>query len=333
MGRTTIKDVARISGLSVTTVSQVLNKRKSFSEETVKKVMETVQQTGYVPDRNARQLRGPRRRQIAVVIPELSNPWFGSLMTELENSLDKQQEEVDLFLQTSRKTGVNQTVKDLIARGADGLIIADSVSNYTDINEALKTSNIPYVFLDRAKNQQEYHSILVDDLLGGALAAKHLISLGHFHVAIIVSDQDMHNLNLRQKGFIDKWRETNKTDPQIIKTSLDKRGGIRAADLLNEHVTGVFALNDEMAIGLMHGLHNKGINVPTDISVIGYDGISEDEFTIPALTTIRQPMVKMSDEAISLLFYQLNQKVNDSVHSILIPKLIIRESTAQVKQD
>lgn len=97
MGRTTIKDVARISSLSVTTVSQVLNKRKSFSEETVKKVMETVQQTGYVPDRNARQLRGPRRRQIAVVIPELSNPWFGSLMTELENSLDKQQKEADLF--------------------------------------------------------------------------------------------------------------------------------------------------------------------------------------------------------------------------------------------
>lgn len=331
MGRTTIKDVARISGLSVTTVSQVLNKRKSFSEETVKKVMETVQQTGYVPDRNARQLRGPRRRQIAVVIPELSNPWFGSLMTELENSLDKQQKEADLFFQTSRKTGVTQTVKDLILSGVDGVIIADSVSNYTDINEALKTSNIPYVFLDRAKNQQEYHSILVDDFLGGALAAKHLISLGHFHVAIIVSDQDMHNLNLRQKGFIDKWRETNKTDPQIIKTPLSKCGGIRAASLINPHVTGVFALNDELAIGMMRGLHNRGVAVPEDVSLVGYDGISEGEYLVPSLTTIEQPMIEMCDEAISLLSHQLDQQLSDSVHTLLIPRLITRESTQSIR--
>lgn len=330
MAKVTIKDVARAAGVSVTTVSQILNHKKVFPDDTIAKVQQVVKEMGYVADRNARQLRGPKRSQTAVVIPDFTNPFFGSLVTNLRSHLLKLDAEMDLSIITANSKGLTSTVEEVINRGFEGIIIADTSTNIKMLNENLIKIKLPFVLLDRAEIKEAQHSVLVDDYLGGQMAAEHLFNLGHRNASLIVPDFFVDNLVIRQKGFVEFWEKHTDTSLQIVTVPLSKDGGKNAAKEISSNSTAVFALNDQLAIGLLRGLYEQHVRVPEDISVVGYDGIDDTKYTFPSLTTVSQPLDELSEQAIIKLLNQFNAQQIPEGNNILSPKLTIRESTKKL---
>lgn len=333
MSKTTIKDVARLAGVSVTTVSQILNKKKEFPSDTVEKVMDIVKQTKYTANFNARKLRGNTNKQILVIIPSIFNNYFSSLLAEINKFIFSNNLAIDLSFKTTGQAGLTKTIEDVANQGIDGLIIADTSQNIKTLQPALENINIPYTILDRPTFDDNIHSNSIADYLGGQKVAEYLANLGHSHVAMLTPNFHIENLAIRQKGFLDYWDTNVHSEVQVVGTKICKEGGRNAAKQIYKNVTAVFCVNDELGIGLIRGFHDLGISVPDKVSVIGFDGIDASKFCIPSLTT----MNIQRDQAVFRFMSKLLNQFDDFEYSIdfepLLPKLIIRESTKKILEN
>lgn len=183
MKKVSIKDVAREAGVSVTTVSHILNHNDSrFSATTIKNVHAVSERLGYAPNKHAKQLRGSKIQTIGVILPSLTNPFFSALMQSIH---DHKPSDVDLCFLTSTATDLYDNIKHLIDRGIDGLIIAQYISSPDALNNYLKKHHVPYVVLDQNDHQGYTDFVRTNEYQGGQLAAQHLIELGHNHMIIV----------------------------------------------------------------------------------------------------------------------------------------------------
>ncbi|HLR18972.1 MAG TPA: LacI family DNA-binding transcriptional regulator [Staphylococcus sp.] len=330
MKKVSIKDVAKEAEVSLTTVSHILNKKSDrFSEETVNKVIAAKERLGYFPNKNAQQLRGSKTKLIGVLLPNLTNPFFSTMMQTMD---DHKPNDVDLFFLTTEEDKIEEGIMHLVERGMDGLIIAQMIKNPTRLNQYLADHNIPYIVLDQSDDHGFTDIVKTDERHGGELAAAHLIDYGHTDLAIIQPYNLTNNMKTRMKGFID-YCETHKVpSPTIIETDLSKEGGFSVVDdIIKTKATATFATNDEVAVGIMRGLADKGLHVPNDISVIGFDDIDIAKYLTPALTTVAQPIKKIGEASLTLITNKLNQN-DETLHNIALHnELIIRETTKYFK--
>ncbi|QAR34629.1 LacI family DNA-binding transcriptional regulator [Latilactobacillus curvatus] len=332
MKKTTIKDVARRSGMSIATVSQILNQRGRFTQSTINKVNTAAKDLGYVPDKNAKQLRMRSAITITVVLPNLTNPFFSSLVQSMQQYLESSgYENIDLTFQTSVFNRLDETINNLINRGIDGLIITEPLPNPTHTHELLTLHHIPYVVTDRNIDSDLTDSVSTNEFSGGELAAQHLKILGHKKVGIITPSYISPSINHRIDGFMSHWPDKGEMQPIKFYTEFSKNGGKQIArEIAKSDVTGVFTLNDEVAIGLIRGLSDLNISVPDDLSIIGFDDIDYANYTVPTLTTVAQPISEIGSASLSLLIQRL---VNDTASDIIPQKLtfnnklVAREST------
>lgn len=294
--KVTIRDLAEAAGVSVTTVSQILNgKGERFSIETRQRVHQLQEDLGYVPDFNARNLIMKSAQTIGVLVPNLGNPFFSMFIRGVQQT-SRERHFIPLIFGANHDEQLESYyLQELIKRAVDGLIIASASITGEAIDNILKKNGIPYLLIDQ-NGGPSVDRIRVDDEQGGQLAARHLLTLGHQRIVVVMPEHPTQNLRIRLAGFKAQLvdQQIPLADSAVITSPMTKLGGYQAtAAVLAQHPTAVFAINDETALGLMRGLHEQGVRVPDDISVLGYDDIDLDEYVVPKLTTIHQPVVTM----------------------------------------
>jgi LacI family transcriptional regulator len=326
----TIRDVARLAGVSVATVSRVINNRGYINRETEKKVREAMQKLQYEPNQVARGLAGKRTMTIALILPDISNPFFPELARAVEDVAGRNGYTVILCNSDDLGTKEKSYIEVLRKKYIDGIIFASNTLGTEEI-EQMREYNIPLVMLDRAPSTDGCSVVRAKNREGARLAVNHLLEVGCKKIAHIYGPPELHTAKNRLIGY----EETVKAYPWYSPTLMVPgyftiEGGMKAtATLLKVHpdVDGIFAGNDSMAIGVLKELHRLGIDVPNKVAVCGFDGINLTKITQPELTTIAQPIYEMGKIAGDILIKKINGLMDDDCIYELDVSLIKRGST------
>ena len=333
----TIKDIAKASGVSISTVSRVLSSSQAVDQEKKERVMKAVRELNYVPNNNARNLRKTQSQTVMILAKTIDNPFFQKIIHNLEKLLKLR----GLMLEI-RNVGRNDDEIELAKREARnsnlcGIILLGGVFGYTD--EDFRTIGIPCVLVTiRAKaevNSDYYSSVIIDDVAEMKKATSHLIQLGHRRIGCIYtkSHEDETPNTLRLKGYLQALEEHGiPGDPQLIGTGMqgDQSGYEFSFDIMmrlverNPDMTAVVAMSDVLAIGAAKAVVASGRKIPEDISVIGFDGTDVAEYWNPSLDSVAQPVEQFSQKTADALFQMLSDKKTS--HTVLECSLIPRGS-------
>ena len=323
----TIKDVAQLAGVAVSTASIALNGKDKVSEETKRKVMEAAKELNYQKNGAAMDLKRNNTKTIALILMDLSGPFYSELIKGVQEvSLANG---YDLIACSSLGGHDSTAIKFLREKRVDGVIIlAHNVSD--DIIQLSSRAGFPIVLLDRHLEGNYLLNVQVDNEQGGYMATKHLIERGHKKIAYISGSKFSHDNEMRFKGYKRAIADHNitYTEKWNISGNFTREGGYLATKTLvaqGDLPTALFYANDEMAIGGMKALEEKGINIPNDICVIGFDDIQIAEYVSPPLTTVRQPKYEMGTLAAHILFQSMDGELKQKDYK-LSTELVIRAS-------
>ena len=302
---TTIREVAQAAGVSVATVSHVINETRYVSPELQEKVRAVMADLGYTPDGRARSLRLRRTQTMGLVVPDNTNPFFAGLARLVEDEGFEAGYTTILGNSDERPEREERYVEALLSKRVDGLILAATLHHPPGVEALLRRSRLPVVLIDRELDVPGVDVVLTDNRGGGRQAARHLLDLGHRHLACIAGPAGRPSAE-RLEGFADELTAAGVALPTatLVEGDFQYAGGRSGmAALLDAGVpfSGVFVANDLMAAGALAELHARGVDVPGDVSVVGFDDSAPAVFTSPALTTVRQPLAEMGRMAISLL--------------------------------
>ena len=323
----TIVDVARLAGVTPTTVSRVINNRGYISEKTKKRVHEAMDELGYQPNEIARSLTKQKSNTIGVIVPHISHPYFAKLISNLENEAAKKDYKIILCNSKEKAEKEKQYLDMCKSNRVAGIIICSGNIESNKIN----TGGIPVVLLE--KNFEECKlGIQCDNYQGGKLATEHLIECGCkkiLHLSGVI-DEEMPADN-REKAFIDVCSK-NEIEYFIKKYDIDTYNQMNYYDYIKaalneiEGVDGIFASSDLIAAQVIQVCNEIKIRIPEDIKLVGFDDVDISQLTTPRITTVHQPIKEMARLSIELIDAKYNNiEVNEK--TILPIKLIIREST------
>ena len=327
----TIVDVANEAGVSYSTVSRVVNNKSYVKPETREKVMQAMTRLGYQANLQARSLAGGKSNIIGLLVIDLTTQYMGEILRGIDDILAANQYELMLYTTHRRKTK-ESAYANMMARGlADGLLIVLPRQPEAYV-ESLRQRKFPYVLIDQFGVDESDLSVTAANHQGGYEATKHLIELGHRRIGIITGWMDMVSARHRLNGYRAALAAYNITlDEQLIfegdfTQSCGYVGTNYLLDLPNPP-TAIFASNDVSAMGVMEAVRSRHLNIPADISVIGFDDIPIASVLTPQLTTVRQPLTDMGQLATQLLL-DLVHNPDEKQSSIILPtELIIRNST------
>ncbi|MFL2019504.1 MAG: LacI family DNA-binding transcriptional regulator [Weissella hellenica] len=330
MGKVSIRDVASLAGVSIATVSQVLNgKGGRFSEKTKVKVLAARDEIGYVPNASARSLKQGANMLIGVVVPSLQIQFFGNIVQKMQEHLP---ENTSLSIMTADRGAADQAVETLVNSGVHGIIVVSQLTQPVAIAQSLKRRGVALVVLENHDELSDADAVYASDKIGGRLVAQHLISLGHKHVVLLGNQLYTDNLLYRTASFKETMLAAGAKVSEVTTRNLTKHAGRAAAMAVSiTQATAAFALNDELAVGLISGLNAHGIRVPEDISVVGYDDTDYAEFFTPALTTVQQPVELVVKAAIKTVIERIKQPDMTRQVTAFDTTLVIRSSTAPLK--
>ncbi|ABR46683.1 Alanine racemase [Alkaliphilus metalliredigens QYMF] len=327
---TTIQKVAKEAGVSVATVSRVLNKSDRVAPKTKSIVEETIKRLKYQPNMLGRNLRRSESRMILALLPSISNPFYTMIIKGIEDVARENEYNV-LLCQTNSELERELVYINLLKqRLADGLISLDPTIN---IN-VLRGVSQDYPIVQSCEYSEELNLpyVTIDNFQAGYQAVKHLISIGKKKIALINSDNKFIYARLRQKGYLKALEEAGLgiNEDFIINGENDFESGQKSMQQLlarKDRPDAVFLVSDVLAIGALKTIRDMKLSVPEDIAVVGFDNI---EFAIrmnPALTTIAQPMYEIGRESCRLLINRIVNKDVEIEKIIMDFELIIREST------
>ena len=322
-----ITDVARLAGVSITTVSRVINKIPTVKEKSRIIVLNAIKELKFQPSVFAQRLATGRSNVVALVIPRYEGLFYSFYALELIRGIGTMCEvlKLDLLLHlTDSRTPLN-------VRGAGGVIFADIIGNRVQLEEAVH-SGIPCMVINNYIADLPISCVAVDNVAGAESAVNYLISLGHRKIAHIAGDTITQAASQRLQGYRQAL-EKNKiefVDPYLIKTDYS-RGQARAAveKLLTagNPPTAIFVASDAMALEVMTVAKELGKELPRDLSIIGFDDNPSGLYGPVALTTVRQPLVQMAQESVKALNELMDPKKKSQIKKILLPtELVIRES-------
>jgi len=322
-----IEDVARLSGVSITTVSRVINKFPSVKEKNRKKVLDVIKQLKFQPSVLAQRLATGKSNVVALVIPRYEGVFYSFYALELIRGIGTLCEalKLDLLLHlTDARTPLN-------VREAGGVIFADIIANRHQLEDVLE-SQIPCVVINNYVEDLKVSCIAVDNAGGAEAAVNYLIGLGHKKIAHITGDLLTQGASLRLEGYRRALKKNNIEFRQeyIFKTDYSRGQARQAAENLikmAEPVSAVFVASDSMALEVMAVARESGKDIPRDLSIVGFDDNPSGLYGPVALTTVRQPLIKMAEESVKELNRLMDDKKNAQVKKILLAtELVIRES-------
>ncbi|CAM3633302.1 LacI family DNA-binding transcriptional regulator [Erysipelothrix urinaevulpis] len=331
--KVTMKDIAKEADVSITTVSLVLNHKPGrVSNEKRQEILDIAKAMNYVPNLSAKQLVTQKSNSIGIVVPDLENYFFATLVTNIQNSMrDK-----DIFVMIAA-TGdkVDQDLKGielLVSRGVDLIVLAVSneAANQPDrYLQKFSETNTPIIMVDRIIDEYDGTKIQYNDAIGMYKLTNHVLSKQHTKIAYIKGDRYMLRNAGRTEGFVRAMQDQgiNVSNDQIYEGNFSYESGYELFDTIynQHHYTAIIAANDMMAYGLLKRANERNIKIPDDISITGYDNVIFSEMLTPSLTTVNQNMVELNDELIRLIMIQLDNPHHTET-IILNPELVIRNS-------
>ncbi|RAK16882.1 LacI family transcriptional regulator [Anoxybacillus vitaminiphilus] len=331
--KVTIYDVAKKAGVSIATVSRVINNTGRISEKTRKKVLEVMETLHYQPSIVASALTGKRTRTIGLIIPDVANPFFSEIARKVEDRGRELGFNV-LMCNTDNNPDTEEMYLSLLKqKSVDGIIIGTTTKNYTVLNELLR-ENFPIALIAQDIPELAIDVVRVDDFLGGYLATSHLVSLGHKKIAIMLGNlsrtSDKYRFQAYRQVLEENGLEYN--EKLVICTDYSMEDGKRAAlELLksSQRPTAIFACFDALAVGVYQAAKELGLNIPNDLSVVGFDNTILATIVDPPLTTIAQPIDEMGRQVVDLLVRGIEEEKHTKQRVILPPELIIRNSTKE----
>ena len=336
-----ITDVAKRAGVSVATVSRVLNRRGNVKKSTEEKVLEVIRELNYGPNFPASSLRTKKTHTIGMIVPDITNPFFPIVFRGAE-SVAKQEGYTIILCNTFEDEYEEiRSLSMLEAKKVDGILLikAPSRSGNEPYMEKLKDLPIPIVYLDRIPQLQDIPAVVADNIGGGYAATTHLIRLGHRKIALMTVQYPLTVHRERLQGYVNALHEHNisinkfyikKGTPTIQEGTSLGHSLISMKDL----PTAIFVTNHKLTIGLMRALEMAGLQCPRDISVVGYDDFDWENVFHPRLTVVAQPAYQMGETAAQLLITILRDGVDSLPNKrvILSTELKVRESCGVYRQ-
>ncbi|WP_426114800.1 LacI family DNA-binding transcriptional regulator [Pseudomonas sp. DSP3-2-2] len=328
----TIKDVAALAGISYTTVSHVLNKTRPVSEQVRIKVEAAIAQLDYVPSAVARSLKAKTTSTIGLLIPNGINPYFAELARGIEDYCERNGFCVILCNSDDNPEKQRGYLRVLLEKRVDGLIVS-SVGGDTWLAGGLAGVRTPLVIVDRELEGVAADLVRIDHELGAYLATRHLLDLGHRHIACIRGPAQTSVAQLRLAGYQRAMQEAGieTAGHWIVESDYTSPGGYQAAVTLLERdpPSAIFAGNDMIGIGVLRAAAERNIRVPRDLSVVGFDDIQMSQFVYPALTTVGQSILQLGETAAQLLLRRITEPCGGDVQQVIVaPSIVVRESTA-----
>jgi LacI family transcriptional regulator len=323
----TIIDVARLAGVSVSTVSKVINDRYGVAPETYDKVMDIVSDLGYESSLVASSLRRNSTNVIGILVPEFE-PFSTELLKGISSAVEGTGYELLAYsgnLEHNQVGWERRSLSRLAGTLIDGAVIVAPTASVTD-------ATIPVVAVDPHTGKTGPSTVEADNVGGARAATRHLIELGHRRIAHIRGRTDLVSAQLREQGYREALEAAGiPFDPELVRV-----GGYRAAETTDaarellsrsDRPTAVFAANDLSAIRVLEIARELGLRVPQDLSVVGFDNVPEAANAVPALTTVAQPLHQMGAEAVRLLLGLLAGGTTED-HLLLPASLVVRASTS-----
>jgi DNA-binding LacI/PurR family transcriptional regulator len=331
-----MKDVARLAGVSTSTVSRVINSSLPVDDETRAKVEKAIKQINFKPNLVARGLRMKSANLIGIVVPELQHETFTSFIKFTEESAEAQGYNIVIGSTNTNPDTEERFIENLIRRNIDGIIFS-RVSDKSRVLKLLDRTQIPSVIIDRSLEREDIPAVVMDNFGAGRMAAEHLLSLGHRRFACISGPLDIAINRERLAGFRDtiESRGGRLEDRDIFEGDFKFEAGGRGVDQLLEaggDFTALWAQNDYMAIGAMNRFLSLGISVPGEVSIMGLDNIEHSWMIKPALTTIAQPFRQMCANAVDLIIRMSRKEKLDRLRIVLDPELVVRDTTAAPRE-
>ena len=329
----TMKDIAEQAQVSVATVSRVLNNSGYVSIDKRQRVMELVEKLEYEPNSSARDLAGAKSFLLGVILPDISNPFFSDILCEMEEEAYHQGYSLMISNSKGRKNKIREMINTYRARNVDGLLVCIDPRD-SSIIAGIQNKHIPVVSFTQRRT--DIDSVYVSMKKGGALVAQHFLDLGHETIAFIGEKDDPKfegfQQHLRSQGVvvkdenmvsIDGWEDlSNDVISERIKDFISH---------MNQDVSAIFAFNDIAAIHALNALHLKGVEVPGDVILAGYDNIYLTRELDPPLTTVGQPTKEIGRLAIKMLIKRISGESQNPVEELMLePRLIVRQSTLRI---
>ena len=328
----TMKDVARRAGVSVTTVSHVVNGSRPVREEVRRRVLDALEALAYRRNALARSLRKKRSSTIGLILPDVTNPFFAEIARSIADAAESEGYSVIVCNSDGRRNSEDAFLGMLSEKRADGVVLIETGPPRGDAS-ALENGDLPLVTVDRSLPGANVDSVRIDNALGGRRAARHLLDLGHRHLACIAGPSHLTPSGERVTGFREELREQGFFLPEerIRRGTFQPESGYDITRRFLEEdsrLTAIFACNDLMAFGAVRAAADLGKRVPDDLSVLGFDDIRLASFFNPPLTTVAQPRQEMGALAVRLLLERMADSTLSPRHLVLETRLVLRSSTA-----
>lgn len=329
-----MKDVARLAGVSTSTVSAVVNQNVPVSPERKERVLRAMAALHYQPDEIARSLKKGRTKAIGVVVPDITNAFYPEVVRGVEEAAFARGYAVFLCDSQEDASRENDHLLALFSRRVDGVLLAccnDSIAYETTLE-----LHVPCVFMDRLPASKAEGTVSTDNVEAGSMATRHLLDLGHQRIAMIVGRLSLSPHRDRLEGFRKAMQEANLPirDEYLVQGDVQIESGVDAARQLlrlEARPSAVIASNSKLLLGLLQVFDEEKVKVPQQISVVGFDDYAWNKYLSPSITTVAQPTFEMGRQAFGLLLQLMNRDEmteSTSRHLRLGAELRVRHSTA-----
>ncbi|MGP4078005.1 LacI family DNA-binding transcriptional regulator [Halobacillus sp. K22] len=327
----TIEDVAKLAGLSRTTVSRVINDQPYVTDEKKQRILHAMDELGYVPNSSARRLRSQRTETIAVLLPRITNPFFGNLIESMEQKASRAGYQVIVCQTHDSKKKELDYLQLLKTKQVDGIIMTSLVNDWELVQPYLE--NGPIVLCNEYMENKHVPMIHMDHRQAAYEAVQHLIEQGCKHLAFVHGGQEGHLTLERKRGFEQALMENglSSSEDQVIQGPMDVGDGRHLFTYIKKempHIDGIFTGSDEVAAGIIYEAAHSDWKIPEDLSVVGFDNQMLSLLMVPSITTIEQPVKKLADKTVEVLLKQLlhPDPVRGKSH-VFDHKLVVRGST------
>lgn len=326
-----MKDVARLAGVSVSTVSRVINGTIPVDEDTRERVNAAISAIDFKPNLLARGLRLKSGNLIGLVVPEMSLSTFTPMIRYAEEGAEENGYDLILGSTDNDPEREARFIEALIRRNIDGIIFS-RVSDRSRVMRLIERSNVPIVIIDRYSGREDIPCVVLDNYRAGVIAAEHLLSRGHGTFACITGPLDIALSRERAAGFRDTIRQHGGRidDASMFEGDFSFEAGTQAVRRFREtgaRFTALWAQNDYMAIGALNELRRRGTRIPGDVSIVGLDNIEASWMIDPPLTTIAQPFRQMCRTAVDLIVKMNRKEPAGETRTVVMPELIVRATT------
>ena len=334
ISKSSIREVAKRAGVSLGTVSNVLNRPEIVAEETRERVRSAIEEIGFVRNGSARQLRAGTSQHIGLVVLDVANPFFTEVARGVEDLANQAGYVVILCNSDDSVEKENHYLQVLEEQRALGVLITPVQSDASYL-QRFRQRGISVVLLDRPSRIKDLCSVAVDDVRGGEIAVSHLLEQGHERIAFVHGPLSIRQCADRKRGVVRAVKSAG-FDPGHALVDITtaaqsaKEGEMAVEQLLSSRIkpTAVFCANDLLALGLMRALIKRGFAIPRDMAMVGYDDVEFAGVLSTPLTSIRQPKYELGRAAAELLLDEANNPdSHEHKHIIYQPELVVRESS------